>query len=201
MVIGLTGGIATGNSVVAKEFERLGATVICADDVSKMVVRSGSDCFSEVVEAFGNGIVQDDGELDRKKLGNIVFADKVKLKLLNSIVHPYVRKEIETKVEGLNSVSNCKGIIILDIPLLFESGDYYDYVDEVVVVYCDKKTQLERLMKRDGLNEEDALARINSQLSIDEKVKMAPVIINNMTTIEKTLIQVQDLYNNWKSKQ
>lgn len=200
MIIGLTGGIATGKSIVAKEFELLGAAVIRADDVSKMVVRSGTDCFNEVVDAFGRDILQDDGELDRKKLATIVFGHKEKLEMLSSIVHPYVRKEIKAKVDALNTVSNCKGLIVLDIPLLFESGDYYDYADEVVVVYTDKKTQLERLMKRDKLSEEDALLRINSQLSIDEKIKIADVVINNMTTIEKTLAQVDELYDKWKAK-
>lgn len=199
MIIGLTGGIATGNTVIAKEFERLGALVICADEVSRSVVKGGTDCFKEIVVEFGDNIVQADGELDRNKLGNIVFNDKAKLNKLSSIVHPYVRTEIKNKVDSLNAVSNCKGVIILDIPLLFESGDYYDFVDEVVVVYCDKKTQLERLMKRDNIGEVAALARINSQLSIDEKVKLAPIIINNMSSLEKTFAQVSELYNKWKS--
>ncbi|KAA0761558.1 dephospho-CoA kinase [Bacillus sp. SH5-2] len=194
VVIGLTGGIASGKSTVSKMFRELSIPVIDADVIAREVVEQGKPAYNKIVEVFGAEVLQQDGELDRPKLGNIVFYNEEKRLQLNKIVHPAVREEMNTQKEMYIK----KGVqaVVLDIPLLFESK-LTSLVDRVLVVAVTPKTQLERLMKRNNFSEEEAKARIQSQMPLEEKVKNADEVINNDGTIMETKTQLQEILKEW----
>ncbi|KHO62135.1 dephospho-CoA kinase [Thermoanaerobacter sp. YS13] len=176
-VIGLTGGIASGKSTVSKLLKKMGAVVIDADIVSREIMVKGSEAYNKIVEYFGKEILKEDGEIDRKKLGNIVFADRRKLKKLNEITHPIIIERIKEKIEEERKKNQQKAIV-LDAALLIEMK-LYKMVDEVWLVVVDSKTQIKRIMERDKLSYKDAINRIKSQMPLDEKMKYADFIINN----------------------
>jgi dephospho-CoA kinase len=188
VVIGLTGGIASGKSTVSNMFRNRGIRVIDADQISREVVEVGRPAYHQIVEAFGEEILHDDKTINREKLGAIIFSDDNKRQQLNQIVHPAVRTEM-LKQTGEEKEKSAKQIV-LDIPLLFESKLTH-MVDKTVLVYVDEQTQLERLMKRNGYSEEEAKVRIQSQLPLKEKIKLADVVINNNGSIEETEAQLQ----------
>lgn len=190
MIIGLTGGIASGKSTVSAMLKERGYPVIDADIIAREAVDPGQDAYEKIVQAFGEEILHEDKSIDRKKLGSVIFNDKAKRQILNEIVHPAVRKEMkrqahEYKESGYQTV-------IMDIPLLIESNLLH-MVDKVLLVYVPRTLQLERLMKRDGSQREEAESRIASQLPIDEKKSYADAIIYNEGTIEKTEQQLDAL--------
>ncbi|ADD02090.1 dephospho-CoA kinase [Thermoanaerobacter mathranii subsp. mathranii str. A3] len=176
-VIGLTGGIASGKSTVSKLLKKMGAVVIDADIVSREIMVKGTEAYNRIVEYFGKEILKEDGEIDRKKLGNIVFADRKKLKKLNEITHPIIIERIKEKIEEERKKNQQKAIV-LDAALLIEMK-LYKMVDEVWLVVVDSKTQIKRVMERDKLSYKDAINRIKSQMPLDEKMKYADFIINN----------------------
>ncbi|GAB6415743.1 dephospho-CoA kinase [Bacillus luti] len=194
VVIGLTGGIASGKSTVSEMFRELSIPVIDADVIAREVVEQGKPAYNKIVEVFGAEVLQQDGELDRPKLGSIVFYNEEKRLQLNKIVHPAVREEMNTQKEMYIK----KGVqaVVLDIPLLFESK-LTSLVDRVLVVAVTPKTQLERLMKRNNFSEEEAKARIQSQMPLEEKVKNADEVINNDGTIMETKTQLQGILKEW----
>ena len=194
LTIGLTGSIATGKSTVAKMFANYNIPVVDADKIAREVVEVGKPTYLEIVEAFGEDILQENKELDRKKLGSIVFSNEEKRKKLNSIIHPSIRAEMLRQKEEL--IAQGERCVVLDIPLLFESKLFH-FVDKVLVVYVDEETQLQRLMERDRSTEEEAKSRINSQLSIEEKAKKADAIIDNSGTIEESKMQLKALLQQW----
>ncbi|MEN1935112.1 dephospho-CoA kinase [Paenibacillus sp. 102] len=194
IVIGLTGGIASGKSTVSQMFRELSIPVIDADIIAREVVEQGKEAYKEIVEVFGEEILQADGALDRPRLGSIVFHNEEKRLRLNKIVHPAVRKEMNTQKdmyikEGVQAV-------VLDIPLLFESK-LTELVDQILVVAVSPSTQLERLMKRNGFIEEEAKARIDSQMSLAKKVTLANKVIYNDGTIAETKAQLQVILKEW----
>ncbi|EEK76703.1 dephospho-CoA kinase [Bacillus cereus] len=194
VVIGLTGGIASGKSTVSEMFRELSIPVIDADVIAREVVEQGKPAYNKIVEAFGTEVLQQDGELDRPKLGSIVFYNEEKRLQLNKIVHPAVREEMNTQKEMYIK----KGVqaVVLDIPLLFESK-LTSLVDRVLVVAVTPNTQLNRLMKRNNFSEEEATARIQSQMPLEEKVKNADEVINNDGTIMGTKTQLQVILKKW----
>ncbi|MEI5890832.1 dephospho-CoA kinase [Bacillus cereus] len=194
VVIGLTGGIASGKSTVSEMFRELSIPVIDADVIAREVVEQGKPAYNKIVEAFGTEVLQQDGELDRPKLGSIVFYNEEKRLQLNKIVHPAVREEMNTQKEMYIK----KGVqaVVLDIPLLFESK-LTSLVDRVLVVAVTSNTQLNRLMKRNNFSEEEATARIQSQMPLEEKVKNADEVINNDGTIMGTKTQLQVILKKW----
>ena len=194
LIIGLTGGIASGKSTVARMLLELGIPVIDADQIAREVVEIGEEAYLQIVEKFGEEILQDDKTIDRAKLGAIVFNDEEKRKLLNSIVHPAVRKKMLEQKERY--VKKGEKTIVLDIPLLFESNLTH-LVDKIVVVYVDEHTQLERLMARNGFSKEEAKARIKAQMPLKEKVAKADAVINNNGTIEQTKKQLLNILKQW----
>ncbi|MDQ0174525.1 dephospho-CoA kinase [Bacillus chungangensis] len=197
MIIGLTGGIASGKSTVSALFQKRGFTMIDADDAARKVVEVGKEAYEKIVDHFGKEILQADGAIDRKKLGAIIFHDKEKRLLLNSIVHPAVRKQMnDSKTAAL---ANGKQTVLMDIPLLYESK-LTDMVDRTIVVYVDEHIQLQRLMDRNQLSKADAEARISSQLPLQEKKTMADAVINNNRTIKETEIQLDELIKKWNLK-
>ena len=184
--IGLTGGIATGKSTVSNIIREKNYIVIDADKISREVLEKGKPAYKDVVETFGLKILLEDETINRKKLGRLIFSSARLRKALNDIVHPYIIKEIKAQF-----IMHCKNnnVIFLDIPLLVELQDMIKAfgikLDEIWLVYADKKTQLERLIKRDDLLESDALDRINSQLDTELKKKHATKIIYNTEDIHR----------------
>lgn len=190
IVVGLTGGIATGKSTVSSILSAKGIPIIDADDIAKRVVEPNQPAYQQIVKIFGHTILQADGQIDRKLLGNIVFSDSSKREQLNQAVHPYV-KEMMLKQRDQYMVEQ-QPIIVLDIPLLFESH-LQDLVDLVVVVYTTPENQLNRLMKRNQLTKEEAQSRIEAQMPIDQKAGLADVLINNNDTLMSTKQQCEKL--------
>ncbi|MEW9670732.1 dephospho-CoA kinase [Ammoniphilus sp. 3BR4] len=191
MIVGLTGGIACGKSTVAKMFAQLGCVIIDADQVAREVVEPGEKGHEAIIHRFGPQILHENGELNRKALGDIVFKDKNALADLNAILHPLIRTRMNEKKEEAKQIH--PPLIIMDIPLLFESEQKHT-VEAVIVVYVPPAEQLKRLMERDQLTAEDAQRRIDSQLPIEDKKKWADFIIDNSGSLEKTREQVESLF-------
>ncbi|UII55142.1 dephospho-CoA kinase [Cytobacillus spongiae] len=194
IVIGLTGGIASGKSTVSAMLHEMGIFIIDADVEAKLAVGVGEQAYHDIVLNFGKDILLENGEIDRGKLGSIIFHDKEKRLELNRIVHPAVRKRMLLKKE--RAILEGAEIIVMDIPLLFESELTY-MVDKVLLVYVDEATQLRRLIDRNHLSKEEAIARIQSQMPLKEKVAQADYVIDNNGTIEETKEQLFKFLNNW----
>ncbi|NMO95474.1 dephospho-CoA kinase [Paenibacillus lemnae] len=193
MNIGLTGGIATGKSTVSSMFLRKGALLVDADVIAREVMLPGHPVLAEVAAHFGSGILLPDGHLDRKRLGEIVFNEPQERLVLNGITHPAIRGEIKRQIEEHEQKSPDR-LIVVDIPLLFESNLQALY-DQTVLVYVPRTLQLDRLMKRDGLSLEQAESRVNSQMDIEEKKKLADVVIDNSGSLDDSQSQVDKLWN------
>ncbi|MGI8383098.1 dephospho-CoA kinase [Robertmurraya sp. P23] len=196
LVVGLTGGIASGKSTVANMFKEMGIEVIDADIEAREAVEIGEAAYEQIVTYFGEGILNDDHTINRSKLGEIIFNDSVKRQKLNEIVHPDVRRRMNEKKEA--AILRGDQVVVLDIPLLFESGLKH-MVDVVLLVYVEKDIQLQRLMDRNLLTKEEALARIQSQMPIEDKRKIADKVINNNGTIDDTKKQLIELLTDWKT--
>ncbi|GAM16014.1 dephospho-CoA kinase [Mesobacillus selenatarsenatis] len=195
LVIGLTGGIASGKSTISAMFTDLGITVIDADIEARLAVEPGEKAYNDIVSHFGTEILADDRTINRPKLGEIIFNNEEKRLLLNSIVHPAVRERMaqkRAKAEEANEKA-----VVLDIPLLFESK-LTGLVEKIIVVYVDEKTQLERLMKRNEFSEEEAYSRIKSQMPLKGKVSLADAVIDNSGSIEQSRQQLMDLLTKWE---
>ncbi len=192
-VLGLTGGIGSGKSMVASMFAQLGADVIDADQLARDVVEPGQPALVEIATAFGRDVLLADGRLDRGKLGRIIFADPVARGKLNAITHPRIRERIDAEIAARGSR---RGVLVVDIPLLYES-DRTRTVETVIVVWVDSKTQLRRLNERDGLTEEEARQRIAAQMPLDEKRARADVVIDNSGSRENTRRQVEAIYRRY----
>jgi len=192
IIAGLTGGIATGKSTVAKMFKDAGAVIVDADLIAREVVEKGTPAWKRIRDEFGDEILLDDEEIDRDKLGDIIFNAPEKKEILNSIVHPAVFHEIGERINKIEKGSP-DAVVILDVPLLIESG-MQDGFSDVILVYITEEMQVKRLMKRDDFSEQDAFARIRSQIPIDEKKDIAGIVIDNSEDLEKTRRQVLDVY-------
>jgi len=201
-VIGLTGGIASGKSTVSAILRDLGAVIIDADLLSRDATSKGSLGLAKIAEAFGEEVLSPDGSLDRKALGQVVFRNKEALSLLNSIVHPLVVKRTIDLLEDMSREAvktGRKTLVVLDAPLLLEVGAE-TLVDEVWVVSLDLKTQVARLIEREGYTEEEALCRIRSQMPLEEKKKRADKIIDNSGSREETRRKLNLLWDEVKRK-
>ena len=188
--VALTGGIATGKSYCLARFASLGIPVIDADQLARDAVAPGSRALEEVAVRFGAAILRPDGSLDRSSLGRIVFNDRAARADLEAIVHPEVYRRIS---EWLATLPPRTRVAIADIPLLFETGHTHDF-DRVVVVACDAREQLRRIIARDGLSERDARARLDSQWPIEEKEARADYVIKTDGSVADTDSQVRTVY-------
>lgn len=193
MVIGLTGGIASGKSTVSAKLKQLGAAIIDADILSREVVSKGEIAYNRIVQCFGENILLPSGQINRKRLGSIVFSDKEKLELLNSITHPEIINKVKDKIQELKTSG--EKVIVVDAAILIEMG-LYKYVDSVWVVTVDRETQIKRLIERDRYDYRDSENRINSQFTNDVRRKYADVIIDNNNSIEAVEKRLEELWNN-----
>lgn len=194
-VLGLTGSIATGKSTVSQYLRKLGFLVVDADLISREVVKPGMIATQKLRQTFGDQVFDNNDELNRKKLGQLVFSDSENMKKLNEIMQPAIKTEIIRQIEKLKKSS--KKLIVLDAPLLLEQN-YQFLVDQVMVVVSSPTVQLQRLRQRDGLSMKEAQARISSQWSQKKKRLMADVVIDNSTSIEETHRQVLKWLDNSK---
>lgn len=192
LIVGLTGGLGTGKSTVTSFFKELGAYVIDWDQLARKVTHPHSQAWKEIVEHFGEGIVNDDLTINRQKLADIVFSDKQKLAKLNQIVHPRVFEEDERITNEIES-HDPDALIIKDIPLLFEVARHIP-VDKIVVVSASEETRLRRLEEK-GIIREDARNRMESQLPLEEKIKSADFVIGNDGSPRETRRQVENIYS------
>lgn len=184
-ILGLTGGIACGKSTISAYLKEFGLPVIDADECSRAVVEKGSIGLEKLTEIFGNKILENDGTLNRKALGRIVFSDSEQLSLLNSVMEPLIREEISRRLNQENNAD----LVVLDAPLLIEQ--HYDKIcDFIMTIDVPKEIQLERLIERDNLSEDEAKSRIESQLSSRERNGFADVVIDSSGTVEQTRKQV-----------
>ncbi|KKY02732.1 dephospho-CoA kinase [Paraclostridium benzoelyticum] len=196
LVIGLTGNIGCGKSSLSKILEQNYFDIIDADLISREIMNN-SDLLKKVFATFGDDIKRNDGTLDRKKLGEIVFNDDKKLIKLNSLTHPAIKKEIIKKINNIKL--NNKDIAIVDAALLIE-GKFLDLVDKLVVITCDENVQLERIIKRDHITKNEAMSRINSQMSQSEKIKFGDYIIDNSGDRNKLIYDASKLITHIKEK-
>jgi dephospho-CoA kinase len=193
MLIGLTGGIATGKSTVSNMLRELGIHVIDADQVAREVVEPGKPAWQEIKEHFGEAVLLPDGQLNRPKLAEIIFNDGSQRKILNGIIHPYIRQEMDRKTEEALQENE---VVVLDIPLLFEGGREKE-VDKVLVVYVPEEIEVRRLMERDQIDEDYARQKIASQMSIEEKKRRADAYIDNSGSREETKKQLLSILQQW----
>lgn len=191
--IGLTGGIGSGKSTVARILADLGAEVIDADRVGHEVYRPGTIGFRRVVDAFGDSILAGDGTVDRKRLGSIVFADSQKLALLNRIVHPLIREAVRTRIASLRVNERPRGAIVVEAALLIEAG-WAALVDEVWLVTADPEAVVARVTSERGLAPAEVEARIRAQTSDQERRRRSDVVIDNSGTVEQLQERVAALW-------
>jgi len=190
-VLGLTGGIGSGKSMVAQIFARLGAVVIDADQLAREVVEPGQPALQEIATAFGRDVLLSDGRLDRSKLAGIIFADPAERARLDAITHPRIRARMDQEIKARRSGP---GVLIVDIPLLYENARTHS-VERVIVVWVDPQTQLRRIRRRDGLSAEAARQRIAAQMPLDAKRARADHVIDNSGSREDTRRQVEAIYH------
>jgi len=189
-VLGLTGGIGSGKSIVAQMFAQLGAVVVDADQLAREVVEPGKPALQEIAATFGTDLILPDGRLDRPKLAGIIFADPAERAKLDAITHPRIRVRMDQEIMARRSEP---GVLIADIPLLYEN-DRTDSVERVIVVWVDTQTQLKRIRQRDGLTVESARQRIAAQMPLDLKRARADHVIDNSGARDDTRRQVEAIY-------
>jgi dephospho-CoA kinase len=186
-LIGLTGGIASGKSTVARILEHLGAAVVDADALAREVVEPGRDAWKEIVEAFGADVLQPDQTLDRQKLRATIFNNPDARKKLESIIHPRVRALAEERIRQYATAGY--EVVVYEVPLLFE-GNLHEWLRPVVLVACDVAIQTQRLRQRDGLSAEAAHKHIDAQMSLEEKRRLADYVVENNGDLEELERQV-----------
>ena len=192
--IGLTGGIASGKTTVCDLFKELSVEIIDADVISHELSKKGGAAFEEIIEAFEDEIIGDDGELDRKKLRSIVFNDNTKKKILERIIHPKVLLSINEKIKASQA-----DYLIISVPLMIETG-MNAMMDRVLLIDCNVETQIERIIQRDQTSREEAIKIIESQASIESKRELSDdrIINNNETSIEELRIKVKEMNDFYK---
>jgi len=192
LVVGLTGGAASGKTTVSRFLKEEGAYLIDADQIARALVKPQTPLWSELVRVFGKHILKQDGSLDRKKLSAIVFSDPPQRRLLNELLHPRIKEEIDRLRREIGE-KDPEAIVVIDAPLLVETGSYRD-MDQVVVVTCTETQQLERLQQRDGSSLERAREILSAQLALEEKIKVADHVIRNENSLEETRRTTKEVF-------
>lgn len=198
LIVGLTGGIASGKSLVASVFKDLGAIVLDADKIVHELLEPGQEAWTEIIQRFGQGIQRPDRTIDRRALGSLIFNDKEKRAWLNACLHPRVFSVYTTQAARLKMRAP-DALLLFDAALLIEAG-YHKNMDSLIVVYAEPEQQLERLMARDGFTREEALVRIASQMPLSEKRALAEHVIDNSGTRENTEHQARKLFAQLKKE-
>ena len=191
-VLGLTGNIASGKSTVARMLERMGVRIIDADLIAREVVEPEKPAWADIVRKFGPGILGPDGAIDRRRLGEIVFGDESKRRLLMDITHPRIKEAVRERIAEYRKEN--VPVVVVEAALIVERGGFREFLDGLIVVTANEESQIERLRKRDEHTREEALARIGSQMPAGEKARHADYLIDNSGTEEETEEQVKKLW-------
>ena len=192
-ILGLTGNIASGKSTVARMLEGMGARIIDADLIAREVVEPEKPAWVDIVRKFGPGILGPDGAIDRRRLGEIVFGNESKRKLLMDITHPRIKEAVRERIAEYRKDNT--PVVVIEAALIVEKGGLREFLDGLIVVTADEESQIERLVKRSGHNREEALARIGSQMPAGEKALHADYLIDNSGTEEETEEQVKKFWD------
>lgn len=196
-LIVLTGGIACGKSTVGEIFtKKYSIPIVDADAIARKLQEIDGPAYKKMVEVFGADILNEDGSIDRKKVGELVFNNPEQRQKLNSITHPLIRKEINKQI--FKHFLHCEKYVLVDIPLFFEVKKKSTIYADVITVATTPKLQIERLMKRNNLSEEEATNRINAQMPIEEKCARSSIVIRNNSTQEDLERQIDEIYQNWE---
>ena len=195
--VGLTGGLASGKTFVGHELAELGCHLIEADALGHQVLLPGAEAYDAVVNEFGQEIVDDDGYIDRHKLGMLVWDRPERLAKLNGLVHPAVIARQQTIISGIMQ-QDPAAIVVVEAAILVETGSYRRF-DRLVVVVCTPEQQMERALKRGAYTREEVLARLSRQLPLEEKLRVADYVIDTSGTKEQTIEQVKTVYNSLRS--
>ncbi|MBC8079748.1 MAG: dephospho-CoA kinase [Gorillibacterium sp.] len=196
MIIGLTGGIACGKSTVAAMLADRGAAIVDADQLARESAAPGSLGLQQIVEHFGSDMLQGDGTLDRKRLGNVIFNNESARKDLEAILHPLIRLKMHERMNELDGHQPNR-LVVVDVPLLYESG-MDSMFPEIMVVYVPRDIQLKRLMQRDGITEEQAQLRLLAQMPIEDKKLLADILVDNSQGLQETEQQIDKF---WQRKE
>jgi len=192
LLVGITGGMGSGKTLAAAIFLEFGAHILDADTICRKLVEPGQPALKEISESFGENIINEFGNLDRKKLAQVIFFDSKKKKELENILHPRVFEFEKLKYKNICQ-KDPKALVIIDAALLIESGNYMR-MDKVIVVNTDRKTQIERVMARSSLERDEVIARIDNQMPIKEKIKYADFVLDNFSDKISLRKKVKDLY-------
>ena len=196
LIVGLTGGVASGKTAVSEVLKEEGADIIDADQIARELVQPHGPAWNELVRTFGEEILQGDGSIDRKKLADRVFVDPNQRKLLNQILHPLITEEMDRRTREIGQ-KNPEAIVVIDAPLLIEVG-YHRRADKVMVVVSTQAEQIERLKVRDGINSEEALRVLSSQMPVEEKVKLADFVIRNEGSLAEVRERAKEVFRELK---
>jgi dephospho-CoA kinase len=195
--IGLTGGIASGKSTVCGMLREKGCLIIDADKVAHELILKGQPCYVPVVDRFGIEILGESGEIDRQKLGSIVFGSQSLLETLNGIIHPNVIRQILTKLDIMEP-KHAQSTVVVDASLMIESG-FYKSFKRLIVVTCTVAQQMNRLISRNGLSEAESRQRISVQMPLEKKLPFADYVIDNSGSLDDTRTQVEALVKEWST--
>jgi len=196
LIVGLTGGVASGKTVVSQILREEGAYVIDADQIARELVQPHTAPWNELIRVFGKEILQEDGSIHRKRLAAKVFSDSEQRNLLNQILHPRIKAEMDRRVKEIGQ-RDPQAVVVFDAALLIELGSYRE-MDKVIVVTSTEKQQVERLKKRDGVEQEEAQKILSSQMTLEEKLKVADLVIRNEGSFEETKKRVKEVFQELK---
>jgi len=192
LIVGLTGGVASGKTAVSQVLKEEGAYIIDADQIARELVQPHKPAWNELIRAFGKEILKEDGFIHRKKLADKVFADPKKRKLLNQILHPRIKEEMDRRTKEIGQ-KDSEAIVVIDAPLIVELGDHRE-MDKLIVVASTQTQQIERLKERDGIGPEEALRILSSQMPVEEKVNLADFVIRNEGSLEETKKRAKEVF-------
>jgi dephospho-CoA kinase len=196
LIVGLTGGVASGKTGTSQVLKEEGAYIIDADQIARELVQPQKPAWNELIRAFGKEILQEDGSIHRKKLAEKVFADPKQRKRLNQILHPRIKEEMGRRTKEIGQ-KDPEAIVVIDAPLLVELGDHHE-MDKLIVVTSTQTQQIERLKDRDGISPEAALKILSSQMPLGEKVKLADFVIGNEGSLEETKKRAREVFKELK---
>jgi dephospho-CoA kinase len=196
LIVGLTGGVASGKTTVSQVLKKEGAHIIDADQIARELVQPHKPAWNELIRAFGKEILQEDGSIHRKKLADKVFGDLKQRKVLNQILHPRIKEEMDRRTKEIGQ-KDPEAIVVIDAPLLVELGAHRK-VDKLIVVTSTPIQQIERLKERDGRGPEEALGIFSAQMPVEEKVKLADIVIRNEGSLEEMEKRAREVFQELK---